>query len=113
MEEGDIIRNIRKALGMDQESFGKLFGMGPSWTTKLERGRNEGYKQFVEIATKLIYELKVSPDYLLKGNGPIFLEDSTTRTSSPSGILERLDSLEKAVFGTNVSSLEEKKDEIS
>ncbi len=78
MTEGEIFKNIRKAMDMDQISFGALFGKGSSWTTKLENGYNECFRQFLEIANTLLKNYNVSAHYLITGDGPIFREDQSS-----------------------------------
>lgn len=104
MDDGDIIRSIRKALQMDQVEFGNLFNKGPSWTTKLERGHNEGFLQFLEVARKMVLEMGVDPLYLLTGKGEMFVDTKDTKketTTNPEtdSLLARIAKLEETVFG--------------
>lgn len=82
MKEGEIFKNIRKALDMDQVSFGTMFGKGASWTTKLENGYNECFRQFLQIASILIENYNVSAHYILTGNGPIFQSQKHSNTDA-------------------------------
>ena len=86
MSESEIFKNIRKALLMDQVSFGTLFGKGSSWTTKLENGYNECFRQFVEVARILIEKHNVSATYILTGKGSILNQSELSKVDALSSL---------------------------
>lgn len=105
MQEGDLFRNVRKALGLSQEEFGKLFNRGQSWVTKLERGNSDSAKEFLAIL-RILVENGINPYYLVRGEGEILLSTKDYSPVSRSPALsteERLDRIEVIISNLQAS----------
>lgn len=80
MTQGERIKEIRKALGLTQEKFGKQLGMKSNSISQLEKGVNNLTDQ---MAKAICREYNVNYDFLIYGEGDMF-------DSLPETILDEL-----------------------
>ena len=69
---GQRIKNIRQELQMSQEQFGKLFDSGKAYISLVENNKS---KLSVENLVKLLLNYNVNINYVLSGNGTMFLNN--------------------------------------
>lgn len=69
MTQGERIKEIRKALDLTLEKFGKQVGVGKSAISKLEKGDCNLSDQ---MAKAICREFNVNYDYLIYGEGDVF-----------------------------------------
>lgn len=80
MTQGERIKEIRKALGLTQEKFGKQLGMKSNSISQLEKGVNNLTDQ---MSKAICREYNVNYDFLIYGEGDMF-------DSLPETILDEL-----------------------
>lgn len=71
---GKRIKEVRQALGLTQEQFAEPLGIHPSYISIIETSRNDSFG--VKILCRIVYEYKISVDFLFYGIGPMFIEES-------------------------------------
>ena len=75
MTQGERVREIRKALGLTLDEFGKTVGVTKQTISRIENGINNLTDQ---MAKSICREFNVSYDYLIYGDGEMF--DSLPQT---------------------------------
>ncbi|MBX3101089.1 MAG: LexA family transcriptional regulator [Bacteroidetes bacterium] len=70
MNERDRIRQVRRALGLSQQQMGELVGLKQGSYSDMERGKAAPGLALVRI---LLEQFRVSPQFILLGEGPMFL----------------------------------------
>ena len=71
-EIGERIKKVRKELGLTQEDMAKKLGISRESIVKYERGDIMPSQKFLKL---LKYELEVNPNWILTGEGEMFLND--------------------------------------
>lgn len=73
MEQGHLVRELRKTLGLTLEKFGKPLGVGKTAISKIENGENSLTDQMI---ISICREFNANEDWLRNGNGEMFKERS-------------------------------------
>ena len=71
---GERIQQIRRSLNMTQQEFGDIFGVKKSFICAVEKGDS---KLSVDNLVKLLVNHNVNINYILGGQGNMFLEQKT------------------------------------
>ena len=71
MTQGERIREVRKALGLTLEKFGKKIGMKKNSVSQLENGKNSVTEQVVKAICR---EYNVDYMWLTTGDGEMFID---------------------------------------
>ena len=69
MTKGERVKEIRKALGLTLEKFGKKLGVGKTAISKIEKNERSLTEQ---MALAICREYNVNYDYLIYGEGEMF-----------------------------------------
>lgn len=69
MTQGDRVKNVRKALDLTLEEFGKKVGVTKQTVSRIENSVNNLTEQ---MAKSICREYNVSYDYLIYGEGEMF-----------------------------------------
>ena len=75
------IKELRKALGLSQDEFGRQLGLTRGAITNLEYGKTEAKPLFVDLVCRTY---SVNRDWLVDGIGAMFVP-CTSAASGPSG----------------------------
>ena len=108
MTQGERVREIRKALGLTLDEFGKTVGVTKQTISRIENGINNLTDQ---MAKSICREFNVSYDYLIYGDGDMF-------DSLPQTILDELcqqynlDDLDRKILDLYISFPKELRDKI-
>lgn len=78
MQERDRIKQVRRLLGLSQQQMGELVGLKQGSYSDMERGKAAPGLALVRM---LAERYRVSPLYLLLGQGPIFLDAAVAPVS--------------------------------
>lgn len=71
MEQGEIVRNLRKATTLTLEEFGKRLGVTKVAISNIENGKRNLTNQMIKAICR---EFNVNEDYLMTGEGDMFRE---------------------------------------
>lgn len=88
------IKQVRKALNLTQDEFGKRLGVTRGAITNIEYNKVEPKQLFVEL---LCREFHVSIDWLLTGEGPMF-EDLPATLVDEMAETYHLDDMDKKII---------------
>lgn len=85
---GKRIQMIRKSLGKTQQQFGDIFGVKKSFICAIEK---DDSKLSVDNLVKLLVNYKVNINYVLDGQGSMFLEqESDTKNKDVNSKIDKI-----------------------
>jgi len=76
MDIGKRIKQAREVLGISQTDIAKALGIEPSFLSNIESGKRNLSNRVTGI---LVYQYGISIDWLLSGNGEMFIANSKSR----------------------------------
>lgn len=95
MTQGERIREVRKALGLTLEKFGKKIGMKKNSVSQLENGKNSVTEQVVKAICR---EYNVDYMWLTTGDGEMFIDTDDDFIERIDRIMAGEDEARKSLF---------------
>lgn len=90
-EVGQRLRELRKKMGYSQNDFANIMGISRSFLSEVESGKS-GIT--TDPLTKLMIGLNININWLLTGDGEIFIEEDASNSEE----LKAEDEIEKAIL---------------
>ncbi len=90
------IKKIRKTFNISKSEFAKRIGISPAYVTDLESGKKTNIS--LPLAKLISYEFGINPDWLLTGQGEMFIKPAVGKNEFLLEALSSHPTIEKIVL---------------